>query len=238
MCTVTFIPHQQGVFITSNRDEQVSRSMAAVPQFYTINNKRIIFPKDGKAGGTWVAASASGDVMVLLNGGFHPHVMGGTYRKSRGLIFLDIFSADNPVQKFKEIDLDKIEPFTLALWHENKLWDLRWDGMQKFQEQKDETLPHIWSSAQLYSPETRANRELWFGKWLKEKNVETLTINDVKHFHTFGGQAESVNDALVMHRGDILQTISITAIDWHPHFFTMSYHDLIHGSTTDVSSKD
>ena len=55
MCTVTYIPTPEGCIITSNRDEKITRERALSPQEYLIDGKKIIFPKDPKAGGTWVA---------------------------------------------------------------------------------------------------------------------------------------------------------------------------------------
>ena len=89
MCTVSFVPTQNGICITSNRDEKISRSKAISPQKTTINNKEITFPKDPQAGGTWFAHDDK-NVIVLLNGAEEKHVSKGNYRKSRGLIVLDL----------------------------------------------------------------------------------------------------------------------------------------------------
>ncbi|MGL1516781.1 NRDE family protein, partial [Vibrio parahaemolyticus] len=49
------------------------------------------FPKDPDGGGTWIALKENGDVAILLNGAFENHIPAYPYRRSRGLIFLDIF---------------------------------------------------------------------------------------------------------------------------------------------------
>ena len=67
MCTVTFIPTNQGCIITSNRDEKISREKAISPQEYEIDGKKITFPKDPKEGGTWIAHT-NNKIVVLLNG--------------------------------------------------------------------------------------------------------------------------------------------------------------------------
>ena len=92
MCTVSFVPTKNGVCITSNRDEKVSRKKAISPQKTTINNKVITFPKDPQAGGTWFAHDDK-NVIVLLNGAEEKHISKGNYRKSRGLIVLDLISS-------------------------------------------------------------------------------------------------------------------------------------------------
>lgn len=234
MCTVTFIPHAAGVIMASNRDEQVLRRMAQMPAAYQYNNRTIVFPKDGQAGGTWIGMNDSGQVMVLMNGGYQRHQMGGTYRKSRGLIFLDIFQQEDPYAQFEKIDLDQIEPFTLILWTGKELWDLRWDGAQKHKTPADPGTVHIWSSAQLYTPEVRRQREVWFREWLEQTDIQHISVAEVTAFHTFGGNGGDEENRLVMHLGDFLKTISITTIDWQPGNMTMHYHDLVQ----DVSSSE
>ncbi len=53
MCTVTFVPTQNGYILTSSRDEQKARS-TIFPKKYSIANKTLIFPKDELSGGTWI----------------------------------------------------------------------------------------------------------------------------------------------------------------------------------------
>ncbi len=84
MCTVSFIALTKGAILTSNRDEHVSRSIALYPEIYQANNRKIMFPKDSKAGGTWFISNENGDIGVLLNGAFEKHVPMPPYCKSRG----------------------------------------------------------------------------------------------------------------------------------------------------------
>src|SRR5437773_862042 len=93
MCTVTFIPQGDTAFITHNRDEKSSRAKAIAPKQYIINGYALLFPRDSAAGGTWIAVNESGAAAVLLNGGFVKHPYRPPYRKSRGLVFLDIIAA-------------------------------------------------------------------------------------------------------------------------------------------------
>lgn len=67
MCTVSFVCANGRIIITSNRDEQIGRP-SNPPKNYLINNKKIIFPKDPKAGGTWFVVDDDATVLVLLNG--------------------------------------------------------------------------------------------------------------------------------------------------------------------------
>src|SRR5690606_623977 len=115
MCTVTFARSGNSTIITSNRDEQTGRAPAMPPREYEIDGRKIWFPKDGQSGGTWFALDESGNVTVLLNGAKEPHEFRNDWRKSRGLILLEIFASD-PISTWKSIDLDMIEPFTMVLF--------------------------------------------------------------------------------------------------------------------------
>src|SRR5688500_10833072 len=100
MCTVTFIPSKQGMFLTSNRDEKNLRASAVYPAVYEFSSGKTIFPKDADAGGTWIAVHQNGNAIVLLNGGLFKHIPAPPYRKSRGLIVLDLIDSYEPYQAF------------------------------------------------------------------------------------------------------------------------------------------
>ena len=74
MCTVTFIPSQHKVHITSIRDEKHRRSSASAPAIAEGETGKLMFPRDGDAGGTWIAVHENGNAIVFLNGGFAAHV--------------------------------------------------------------------------------------------------------------------------------------------------------------------
>lgn len=207
MCTVSFVASNGKSIITSNRDEKIIRPSAIEPKNYLINNKNIIFPKDPKAGGTWFAVDESGTTLVLLNGAKEKHTLKSSYRKSRGLIVLDIISSSSPKDFWQEIDLDKIEPFTLILFQDNELLQLRWDGTSKESTSLDTNKNHVWSSATLYPKDIRENRSKWFYTFLAS-NPE-VSEKEMLHFHRYT-EAENQENGLVINRNDELKTLSIT----------------------------
>jgi uncharacterized protein with NRDE domain len=105
MCTVSFVRVNDSIIITSNRDEHVQREKAMPPAFHLLKGKKIIFPKDAKAGGTWFASANNVVVAVLLNGAFVKHIAKPQYRKSRGLILLEMMEADDPLVFFRDLDI-------------------------------------------------------------------------------------------------------------------------------------
>jgi hypothetical protein len=225
MCTVSFVPVGKKILICSNRDEKSARGIAFAPAtISTSTGHQLLFPKDPDAGGTWIALKDNGDVAVLLNGGFENHVPQYPYRRSRGLIFRDIFESNNPLNIFTSIDLVGIEPFTLVLFVKGLLYVGRWDTRNRQLEQLNEQKPHIWSSVTLYDSVTRAKRANWFGDWLIKN--PSPSIEELLSFHRFAGDGDQVND-LLMNRNNELFTVSITGIETGNGEFVMHYFDLL-----------
>ena len=131
MCTVSFVNSNGKYIITSNRDEKVAREKAIEPKIHLINDKKIFFPKDQKAGGTWYAVDDKAHIVVLLNGAKEKHELKSNYKKSRGLIVLDLISSESVILSWREINLDNIEPFTLVVFENQKLYQLQWNELDK-----------------------------------------------------------------------------------------------------------
>ncbi|WP_205511310.1 NRDE family protein [Longitalea arenae] len=223
MCTVTFIPVRDNIYITSNRDEKHWRSNALPPGIHAGQSGNLLFPKDGDAGGTWIAAHENGHAIVFLNGAFVRHTPQPPYRKSRGLILLDLLDdATDPVQRFKEISLDGIEPFTAVVWM-GRLFECRWDGEKKHMTPLAATAPHIWSSATLYDEKVVKKRKSWFNKWLQKHPAPTP--DDILHFHQFTGDGDAHND-LRMNRNGQVFTVSVTQLALTDEITRMHYLDL------------
>jgi uncharacterized protein with NRDE domain len=222
MCTVTYIPTAEGCIITSNRDEKITRERALSPQEYLIDGKKIIFPKDPKAGGTWVAHNET-KIIVLLNGAQEKHIPKQNYRKSRGLIVLDLMTAEKTIDYWKTIDLTDIESFTIVLIENNKLIQLQWNEAEKSTTEFDVKQFHIWSSSTLYSKEIREQRKEWFQDFIKSKNAPTP--EEILHFHQFT-ESENKEFGLQINRNDVLKTISITQCKVMNDIIQMKYLDL------------
>ncbi|HLF50818.1 NRDE family protein [Flavobacterium sp.] len=207
MCTVSFVCSNDKIIITSNRDEKVIRPSAIEPRNYSINNKNIIFPKDPKAGGTWYAVDENGTVLVLLNGASEKHKVILPYRKSRGLIVLDLIGSLNPLEHWQEFDLDNIEPFTLVLFQNQKLYQLRWDGEEKETTNLDISQNFVWSSSTLYPKEVRETRSQWFYSFLETKSE--ITADEMLNFHRYT-EDKNTENGLVINRNNEMKTLSIT----------------------------
>ncbi|UQD56022.1 NRDE family protein [Flavobacterium sp. K5-23] len=223
MCTVSFVKVNGKVVITSNRDEKVIR-LAIPPRNYLINGKNVIFPKDPKAGGTWYAIDENGNVLVLLNGASEKHIIQESYRKSRGLIVLDIISSKSPKDFWQELNLENIEPFTLVLFQDEELFQLRWNGDDKETLLLDTNKNHIWASSTLYPKEIRAKRADLFDSFL-ESNQE-VSAQEIHHFHRYA-ENENQENGLVINRNDVLKTLSITQTVIESNKVSITHYDLI-----------
>ena len=222
MCTVTFIPSEHTIFLTSNRDEKHRRATAVAPAVYEGESGKVLFPRDGDAGGSWIAVHENGNAIVFLNGGFIAHEPDPPYRKSRGLVLIDLIDCTEPFNYFQAIELDNIEPFTAIIWQDGHLYECRWDGELKQVTPVDETRPHIWSSVTLYDPAVIAKRNQWFEEWISQNHAPSQ--DDILDFHQFTGDGDCRND-LRMNRGKVF-TVSVTSMSISKDHALMRYLDL------------
>jgi hypothetical protein len=223
MCTVTYLPTATGFLLTSNRDEALIRKPAASPSVYASDSGPVLFPRDGDAGGTWIATSVNKRTICLLNGAFYPHHHNPPYKKSRGLVVLDFFNTDSVKAFVNASDLNGIEPFTTLIIEENKLYEFHWDGAQKYFKEIDATQPLIRCSVTLYTPEVIALREKWFSGWLKKHN--TYEVKEILKFHLFAGENDTGTN-IRMSRSGLVKTVSVTCIERTCETQKMYYSDL------------
>ena len=222
MCTVSFVFSNGKSILTHNRDEKVARPSAINPQKYTVNNKNIYFPKDQKAGGTWYAVAENGTVLVLLNGADEKHQLKPSYRKSRGLIVLDLISSNSPIEEWNLIDLSDIEPFTIVLFQNKELYQLRWNEVEKATLNLDVNQRHIWSSSTLYPKEIREHRAEIFQNFIISNDI---SAEKLFQFHRYAKEDDQEN-GLIINRNNEMKTLSITQTIIQENKIVLSYHDL------------
>jgi len=233
MCTVSFIPLKNKVFLTSNRDEKYQRLPALPPMHYSQDSCEMVFPKDGDAGGSWINVCNNGNAGVLLNGAFTNHRKNENYLKSRGFIFLEIMSTQTPLQEFLSVSLFGIEPFTLILWQQNNLYECRWDDkLMKHWRYLRADCAYIWSSATLYDKEAREKREALFAEWLMEHPAPSQ--DEILCFHHFAGYDDKKKDEFI-ERDKKLLTGSTTIMELTVNGARMKHIDFIMENTTEKS---
>jgi hypothetical protein len=165
-------------------------------------------------------------MVVLLNGAFVKHDLKLRYRKSRGLVLMDIINAEQPAHYYNEMNMDGIEPFTLVLYANGTLYECRWDGEKKHIARLNPNMAYIWSSVTLYDKMARAKRNSWFNDWRNSNHPRTT--KGILNFHRYGGEGDS-KDGLVINRDEKMKTVSITNIRVNEDTITMTYDDLKNG---------
>jgi hypothetical protein len=227
---VSYIPTRDKIFITSNRDEKNLRKTALPPCVYETGNRKLIYPRDADAGGSWIALHENGNAAVLLNGAFKSHDPNPPYRLSRGRIFLEIIGAEKPLTNFHRLSLAQIEPFTVVLYEAEKLLECRWDGTDKYMTELNPAMPAIWSSVTLYDEDVIRKRRRWFLAFMDRQPHPTQ--KDILDFHHFTGDGDQAND-LVMKREELYSTVSITSVLLTTDRGSMKYFDLKNGGRSE-----
>lgn len=224
MCTLTFIPQKAGFLITVNRDEAPQRAAGEPIVKNYRNHKLWLAPEPISGSSNLILNTETGRVVVLLNGAFVHHHHQPPYRKSRGAVVLEAFEEVSLQSMFETYDFEDIEPFTLVMFDENSLSELRWDGTKAHFAKKEIQIPQIWSSAMMYRGKWQQERERWFQEFLIENPQPSA--QDLLWFHHHAGSYDSEN-GLVMNRMNMVRTVSVSQILIEPNRSKVFLHDLI-----------
>jgi hypothetical protein len=130
MCTATWLTRPGAFHLFFNRDELRTRERATPPQAAESGGIRFLAPRDGRAGGTWLAAAEHGLALALLNrsdGRVPPEAA------SRGRLIPRLIAAGDPGELAARLgreDLAALPPFRLAaFWFAPRAATLAtWDG--------------------------------------------------------------------------------------------------------------
>ena len=208
--------------LTSNRDEAPNR-IALNPDFYTINDTKMLLPKDELSEGSWIGVSDKNRLICLLNGGFIIHKRQEQYRQSRGVIVRDLLAAEGIEDSVETYNFKDVEPFTIVIADWNitlQFYELVWDGIEKHFT-KLPLEPRIWSSATLYSEDKKQTRLEWFNAFKSEKQ---LTPESALEFHKTAGTG-NIDFGVVMDRGHV-KTTSITQVEKNENGVSMRFENL------------
>ena len=223
MCTVSYIVQGPVKYFTSNRDENILRPTATMPQTMDWKGKELTFPKDQHAGGSWFAVARNGTIGILLNGAFEKHIPDYPYLKSRGLLLLEMVAEEFVHEFFEQYDLSGIEPFTIVLYSDDQLFEFRWDSSRKFNKQLMANKNHIWSSSTLYNAVAMNKRESLFHDFTSTH--KDLNAEIVRSFHN-NNHGDDQN-GFIINRVDGIKTQSITQAVLQEEQLILIHHNLI-----------
>jgi hypothetical protein len=223
MCTVTYFHTGKSRILTSSRDEKTSCLPSAEPEVVVCGSRRLFFSRDSRSGGTWFISDDHKRVAVLLNGAFQKHEVRPAYRKSRGLVLIDLFIAEPFVPGFEAYNLTDIEPFQVIYTDHHGLCRLVWDGKMKHYFELAPHLSHIFSSVTLYDEAASTLREQWYSEFIKTN--KNISREDLFNFHLHHQKENPVN-GLRIHREDQHKTHNISQVEISPEGGLYTYLDL------------
>jgi hypothetical protein len=133
MCTLTFVPTEDGYLVGMNRDELLTRPLALPPKRFQRGGVEMVYPSE-PSGGTWIACNDRGNLLALLNWTASGSPRWGEKRKTRGLVIPELIGEpDFPAANshFYQMNLDGLFPFRLVevFGSERTITEWRWDGV-------------------------------------------------------------------------------------------------------------
>ncbi len=185
--------------------------------------RRLFFSRDSRSGGTWFISDDNKRVAVLLNGAFHKHEVRPVYKKSRGLVLIELFEAAQFVSAFDTFSLADIEPFQVLYMDHHGLYRMVWDGTNKHNIELNLHRSYIFSSITLYNEEAMKLRERWFSDFIR--NTKNIRRQDFFDFHLNHQNNDPVN-GLQIHREDQHKTHNISQLEISAEGSIYTYLDL------------
>lgn len=135
MCTLTFVPTEDGYLVGMNRDELFSRPIAFPPKIFGKGAMEMIYPQE-PSGGAWIACNSQGNLLALLNRNGNESRNLSEKRRTRGLTIPELIGLPDLTtteSHFKQMNLDGLFPFRLVgvFRREKIVNEWRWDGTTK-----------------------------------------------------------------------------------------------------------
>lgn len=224
MCIVNYIPLGNDSFaLTHSRDESIKRPLASSPLLKEINGQKHVFPIDPLGKGTWIGMSENGRVACILNGSDEWHKHDPPYRHSRGLIIPAYFSSSSFYEFFRNYNFEGLEPFTLVVFEQQKIYIGTFDGTESAIKILDKSKAFLLTSAKLYSQESTLDKKLKFNNWWD--TYPKVTYSEIVN-HNLKWRYENELDKSLTN-GHPVQTVSLTAIYYNPKKTRMDYYDLV-----------
>jgi len=135
MCTLTFIPTEDGCVAGMNRDEKLTRPRAIPPKRFDFPRATALFPSES-SGGTWIGCNSHGNLLALLNWNDVVPPLGGATLRSRGILIPELIGGGDLADthaRYAQFDVSGLLPFRLvgAFLRESLIMEWRWDGLRR-----------------------------------------------------------------------------------------------------------
>ena len=176
MCTVTFIPRNDGFYLAMNRDERIARSSASPPAVFGEELVESIYPLDGEKG-TWIAANRIGVAFALLN--WNDTQVLHQKNRTRGSVIPALLGSacDHATESaLRQLDLDGVLPFRLVgiFPADESVIEWGWD-QRSIQRNTFPWTTRQWCSSSLSDATATATRKQALEQKLTECHAGSLT---------------------------------------------------------------
>ncbi len=178
MCTITYLPVNDGYILTQNRDESPLREEAIFPVQDEVSGQRIIYPQDPEGTGSWFVSTELGVTLCVMNGIFHPNKKPGQFRHSRGLIPLQFLEYANTHDFLNHYQFEGLEGFKLLACSEKGVDEIKWDEVSVTHHRYAPS-NLIFQSDPLYDHSQKQFRSGLFDAFMRSHQV-----TDILDFHT------------------------------------------------------
>ena len=212
MCIISFYKKNDEIVLTHNRDEAINRVASLHIEERQWNDKKYFAPIDREKNGTWIFYNED-YVACILNGGKEkPQHLKTSYRKSRGIILLELMNYQSVEDFVENEELDDIAPFTIFVFERKskKIYLLFWDGIQlEMNDLSDENFVF------------RASSTLYSTSMMQEIENKFPTFNTTSPIELF-----NFHQSIKMNNGDVESgkaTTSITQIFANSSEISMKY---------------
>ncbi len=221
MCTVTFIPHFQGLYLGMNRDELLTRPTALSPQINVFQGLVELYPHEPE-GGTWIGVNEYGICLALIN--WHAvREQPIEERVTRGIViprllrspFLEDVRAD-----LARMQLQDMPPFRLIAVspRERAVVENRWNG-RRLREVFHAWEPQHWFSSGYDEARVQIERSaVCKNAWRQPDAGQLAWLRRLHASH----EPERGPFSICMHRREAA-TVSYTEIDVTRNQATMGY---------------
>jgi hypothetical protein len=116
MCSVSFLPREDGFVLAMNRDERLSRISALPPEVLERDGVQALYPHE-LSGGTWIGVNGAGMAFALINWYSQPDCADEN-PVSRGEVVRALLSARNSsaaARLLRGLPLRRMNPFRLMV---------------------------------------------------------------------------------------------------------------------------
>jgi uncharacterized protein with NRDE domain len=219
MCILSYAPTNGGFVLNFNRDEVYNRT-AKPPEQYTIDNQKLLFPKDIKSGGSWIGVNVTKSVVgCILNAKWETPKIPS---KSRGNIFIDLLT--HAKVELNENKLLAIAPFTLLSFclHTQAITQYHWDGLDLKRNKRTMSTPFILCSSSLYKNAIMKKLKAEFNSLIASKSEIEATTSFFHKKYSF-----HKNYLIYLKKNSNIQTVSMTTILKNKNELRLNYTDLV-----------